>query len=102
MLCRLYKYKVCLYELQYWLSPGQLVYHICSEPNDLLDIGQLWFYSFFYIEVQKLKETKCYKCKRNCKTRAALCLKGHWVHYICDKLTDQEITSIENKLQLVR
>ena len=46
-------------------------------------------------EVQKRKETKCYKCKRNCKTRAALCLKGHWVHYICDKLTDQEITSIE-------
>jgi hypothetical protein len=46
-------------------------------------------------EVQKLKEAKCYKCKRNCKTRAALCLKGHLVHYICDKLTDQEITSIE-------
>ena len=48
-------------------------------------------------EVQKLnlKEAKCYKCKRNCKTRAALCLKGHWVHYVCDKLTDQEINSIE-------
>jgi hypothetical protein len=39
-------------------------------------------------DVQKLKETKCYKCKGNCKTRAALCLKGHWVHYICDKLTE--------------
>jgi hypothetical protein len=35
---------------------------------------------------KKYKEEKCYKCKSNCKSRAALCLNGHWIHYMCDKL----------------
>ena len=35
---------------------------------------------------KKYKEEKCYKCKSNCKSRAALCLNGHWIHYMCDRL----------------
>jgi hypothetical protein len=46
---------------------------------------------------KKYKEEKCYKCKRNCKSRAARCLNGHWIHYICDKLSEEDINNIEHK-----
>ena len=38
----------------------------------------------------------CYACKRNVKTRAILCDTGdHWVHYRCDKLSEEQILSLE-------
>ena len=45
------------------------------------------------------KDEKCQKCNRNCKTRAVLCQKGHWIHYACDKLSETEIESIEKNDQ---
>ena len=34
----------------------------------------------------------CTKCKRACKTRAAVCQIGnHWIHYHCDRLSSDEI-----------
>jgi hypothetical protein len=43
------------------------------------------------------KDKKCQKCNRNCKTRAVLCQKGHWIHYACDKLSEIEIELIDKK-----
>jgi hypothetical protein len=45
------------------------------------------------------KDEKCHKCNRNCKTRAVLCQKGHWIHYACDKLSEIEIELIEKNDQ---
>ena len=45
------------------------------------------------------KDEKCQKCNRNCKTRAVLCQKGHWIHYACDKLSEIEIELIEKNDQ---
>ena len=42
-------------------------------------------------------DKKYYKCKRKCKSRAALFLNGHWIHYICDKLSKEDINNIEYK-----
>ena len=46
---------------------------------------------------QELQERKiCYVCKRNVKTRAILCDTGnHWVHYRCDRLSEEQILSLE-------
>lgn len=39
----------------------------------------------------------CAKCKKACRTKATLCTHGnHWVHYNCEKLTNDEINIIEN------
>ena len=40
-------------------------------------------------------EERCIKCNRNCKSRAVLCHNNHWVHYKCDKLSVEDISSIE-------
>ena len=45
------------------------------------------------------KDEKCQICNRNCKTRAVLCQKGHWIHYACDKLSEIEIELIEKNDQ---
>jgi hypothetical protein len=45
------------------------------------------------------KDEKCQKCNRNCKTRAVLCQKCHWIHYACDKLSEIEIELIEKNDQ---
>jgi hypothetical protein len=45
------------------------------------------------------KDEKCQKCNRNCKTRAVICQKGHWVHYACDTLSESEIELIEKNDQ---
>ena len=37
------------------------------------------------------------KCNKKCRTRSTYCTVGqHWVHYKCQKLTNQEINEIEN------
>lgn len=42
--------------------------------------------------VQEDTIAQCIKCKRNSKTRSILCTKGeHWIHYVCEKLTEDEI-----------
>ena len=39
----------------------------------------------------------CTRCKRSCKTRAAVCQVGnHWIHYHCDRLTTYEIDRLHN------
>ncbi|CAG2207348.1 unnamed protein product [Mytilus edulis] len=40
---------------------------------------------------------RCIKCNSNCKSRAVLCHNNHWVHYKCDKLSEEDISSIEKK-----
>ena len=41
-------------------------------------------------------DIKCVKCKKNCKSRGTFCTIGsHWVHYNCERLTNEEITRIE-------
>lgn len=45
------------------------------------------------------KDEKCQKCNRNCKTRAVLCQKGHWIHYACDKLSEIKIELTEKNDQ---
>ncbi|CAC5361138.1 unnamed protein product [Mytilus coruscus] len=40
-------------------------------------------------------EEKCYVCKRNCKTRAVQCVSGHWVHYKCERLSEDDISKLE-------
>ena len=46
-------------------------------------------------DAQKKEVEKCSKCKRTCKTRAVECINGHWIHYTCDKLSEEEIQSVE-------
>ena len=46
---------------------------------------------------QEVKTAKCLKCKRTCKTRSVECINGHWVHYSCDKLSESEISTIEDE-----
>ena len=42
------------------------------------------------------KET-CIKCHKKCRTRSIFCdIGNHWVHYKCQKLTEQEIHIAEN------
>jgi len=46
----------------------------------------------------KSSDSKCIKCKRNVVTRGVMCTIGqHWVHYICDRLTKQEVENLEQK-----
>lgn len=46
----------------------------------------------------KSSDPKCIKCKRNVISRGVLCNIGqHWVHYICDRLTKQEIEKLEQR-----
>ena len=48
-------------------------------------------------EVKKAEGERCLVCSRNAVTRAAECkIGGHWVHYRCDKLTDDEINRLGN------
>ena len=66
---------------------GQLVALICTgdQPNISADKHDL------------LEKKTCYACKRNVKTRAILCDTGnHWVHYKCDKLSDEQINLLEH------
>ena len=46
---------------------------------------------------QEVITAKCLKCKRTCKTRGVECKNGHWVHYSCDKLSESEISTIEDE-----
>ena len=44
-----------------------------------------------------LDDIKCLICSKTCRTRGTFCDAGnHWVHYSCDKLTENEIKNIEN------
>ena len=44
------------------------------------------------------KNVNCVKCKKTCKSRGAYCeLNDHWIHYKCDKLSEKEITSINEE-----
>ena len=48
-------------------------------------------------EVTALQDIRCLGCKRNCQSRSAFCEKGsHWMHYRCDKLTDDVIKRLQN------
>ena len=39
----------------------------------------------------------CPKCKRAVQSRAALCeLGNHWIHYFCDRLTQDEVDRLSN------
>ena len=39
---------------------------------------------------------KCTKCLKNCWKRGTVCEMGnHWIHYRCDKLTEDEIFRVE-------
>lgn len=40
---------------------------------------------------------KCYKCKRTSITKSVQCTNGHWVHYMCERLSREEIDKLENK-----
>lgn len=40
---------------------------------------------------------KWYKCNETCKSKAVLCQNGHWVHYLCDKLSEHDIQNIEKR-----
>ena len=44
----------------------------------------------------------CTRCKRSCKTRAAVCQVGnHWIHYRCDRLTTDEIDRLHNDIGFI-
>ena len=44
----------------------------------------------------------CTKCKRPCKTRAAVCQTGnHWIHYRCDRLIAEEIDRLHNDVGFI-
>ena len=48
-------------------------------------------------ETVETGDTTCPKCNKKCRTRSTYCTDGqHWVHYKCQKLTNQEIQEIEN------
>jgi hypothetical protein len=48
-------------------------------------------------ETVQTGDTTCPKCNKKCRTRSTYCTDGqHWVHYKCQKLTNQEIQEIEN------
>ncbi|CAC5384311.1 unnamed protein product [Mytilus coruscus] len=40
---------------------------------------------------------KCHKCKRNCRTKAVLCIYGHWVHYNCEKFSEDDVKNVKRK-----
>ena len=41
---------------------------------------------------------ECLICKRNCKKRAVQCDScDRWLHYNCEKLTEDEVKMIENR-----
>ena len=42
-------------------------------------------------------DEKCGKCNRNCRTKAVECRNGHWVHYNCEKLNDEDIQKVKKK-----
>ena len=47
-------------------------------------------------DIPEPSDTKCAVCRRNCVTRASYCDQGdHWVHYKCEKLSQQEIEVLE-------
>lgn len=50
-----------------------------------------------YLIDQEMITIKCHKCKRTCKTRGVECKNGQWVHYICDQLSEIEISTIEDE-----
>lgn len=48
------------------------------------------------IKCNSTQDINCIKCKRPCKTKSSYCDKGHhWTHYKCEKLSEEEITKIE-------
>ncbi|CAC5398600.1 unnamed protein product [Mytilus coruscus] len=40
---------------------------------------------------------KCHKCKRNCRTKAVLCIYGHWVHCDCEKFSEDDVKNVKRK-----
>ena len=43
-------------------------------------------------------DIKCSKCKRNVKSRGIWCAScNHWTHYKCERLSDNEISQLEQK-----
>jgi len=39
----------------------------------------------------------CLKCKKRCRTKGTYCTKGkHWIHYNCERLSNDEIKAIED------
>jgi hypothetical protein len=45
----------------------------------------------------KNHDEKCGKCNRNCRTKAVEYRNGHWVHYNCEKLNDEDIQKVKKK-----
>ena len=53
---------------------------------------------------QKLKflQITCTRCKRSCKTRAAVCqVRNHWIHYLCDRLSTDEKDRLHNVIGFI-
>jgi len=40
---------------------------------------------------------KCHTCKRSCRSRAVMCMNQHWIHYKCEKLSENEIKNLEKQ-----
>ncbi|CAG2216627.1 unnamed protein product [Mytilus edulis] len=40
---------------------------------------------------------RCHKCNRNCRTKAVLCIYGHWVHYNCEKFSEDDVKNVKRK-----
>jgi hypothetical protein len=39
----------------------------------------------------------CLKCKKRCRTKGTYCTKGkHWIHYNCERLSNDKIKAIED------
>ena len=44
----------------------------------------------------------CTRCKRSCKTGAAVCQVGnHWIHYRCDRLSAHERDRLHNDIGFI-
>ena len=67
------------------------------------DLGQQLEQLLNNVDINKMNKNRetddatCPKCNKKCRTRSTYCTAGqHWVHYKCQKLTNQEIQEIEN------
>ena len=46
---------------------------------------------------ESAEKAQCSKCNRNVKSKAVYCEAfDHWIHYKCNKLSEKQITDIEN------
>ena len=65
------------------------------------DLGQQLEQLLNNVDINKMNKNRetvetgdatCPKCNKKCRTRSTYCTAGqHWVHYKCQKLTNQEI-----------